>query len=222
MKIDRRKNYYLMLDTETANTLDDPLVYDIGLAVVDKTGKVYECYSFVIYEIFCKCKGLMQTAYYSDKLENYKDDIANGLRKIVTFATARSVVYRLCNKYNIKAIIAHNTRFDLNALNTTQRYITASKKRYFLPYGVALYDTLRMARDTFGKEKMYCNWCIKNNYVTKYGKPRFTAEIIYRYISGKDDFIESHTGLEDVFIEKEIFSACMRKHKKMNKLAFGK
>ena len=127
-----------------------------------------------------------------------------------------------CNKYNIKAIIAHNTRFDLNALNTTQRYITASKKRYFLPYGVALYDTLRMARDTFGKEKMYCNWCIKNNYVTKYGKPRFTAEIIYRYISGKDDFVESHTGLEDVFIEKEIFSACMRKHKKMNKLAFGK
>ena len=222
MKIDRRKNYYLMLDTETANTLDDPLVYDIGLAVVDKTGKVYECYSFVIYEIFCKCKDLMQTAYYSDKLENYKDDIANGLRKIVTFATARSVVHRLCNKYNIKVIIAHNTRFDLNALNTTQRYITASKKRYFLPYGVALYDTLRMARDTFGKEKMYCNWCIKNNYVTKYGKPRFTAEIIYRYISGKDDFVESHTGLEDVFIEKEIFSACMRKHKKMNKLAFGK
>ena len=40
MKIDRRKNYYLMLDTETANTLDDPLVYDIGLAVVDKAGKV--------------------------------------------------------------------------------------------------------------------------------------------------------------------------------------
>lgn len=222
MKIDRRKNYYLMLDTETANTLDDPLVYDIGLAVVDKAGKVYECYSFIIYEIFCQCKDLMQTAYYSDKLENYEDDIANGLRKIVTFATARSVVYRLCNKYNIKAIIAHNTRFDLNALNTTQRYITASEKRYFLPYGIALYDTLRMARDTFGKEKMYCNWCIRNNYVTRYGKPRFTAEILYRYISGKDDFIESHTGLEDVFIEKEIFSACMRKHKKMNKLAFGK
>ena len=91
MKIDRRKNYYLMLDTETANTLDDPLVYDIGLAVVDKTGKIYECYSFIIYEIFCQCKDLMQTAYYSDKLENYEDDIANGLRKIVTFATARSV-----------------------------------------------------------------------------------------------------------------------------------
>ena len=120
-----------MLDTETANTLDDPLVYDIGLAVVDKTGKVYECYSFVIYEIFCKCKDLMQTAYYSDKLENYKDDIANGLRKIVTFATARSVVYRLCNKYNIKAIIAHNTRFDLNALNTTQRYYRFKKKVFF-------------------------------------------------------------------------------------------
>jgi hypothetical protein len=40
MKIDRRKNYYLIVDTETANTngdnMQDPLVYDIGGAIVDK------------------------------------------------------------------------------------------------------------------------------------------------------------------------------------------
>ena len=26
---------YLVLDTETANSLDDPIVYDIGFAVID-------------------------------------------------------------------------------------------------------------------------------------------------------------------------------------------
>ena len=29
------KNYYIVLDTETANGLDDPLTYDIGFAVID-------------------------------------------------------------------------------------------------------------------------------------------------------------------------------------------
>ena len=33
-------------------------------------------------------------------------------------------------------------------------------------------------------------------------------------------FIESHTGLEDVLIEKEIFVRCMRQHKKMKKSIF--
>ena len=49
-EIDKRKNYYLTIDTETANSLDDPLVYDIGGAIHDKKGRVYETFSFVIYE----------------------------------------------------------------------------------------------------------------------------------------------------------------------------
>jgi hypothetical protein len=36
-----------------------------------------------------------------------------------------------------------------------------------------------------------------------------TAEILYRYLSGDNDFEEQHTGLADVMIEKEIFKACM-------------
>ena len=41
-KIDRRRNYYMVYDTETANGLDDPIMYDCGGAIVDKNGKVYE------------------------------------------------------------------------------------------------------------------------------------------------------------------------------------
>ena len=40
---------------------------------------------------------------------------------------------------------------------------------------------------------------------------KLTAEILYRYISGKQDFVEAHTGLEDVQIEKEIFAECWRR-----------
>ena len=40
-------------------------------------------------------------------------------------------------------------------------------------------------------------------------RPRFTAEVLWRYISKNNDFVESHTGLKDVEIEKEIFTKCL-------------
>ena len=38
---------------------------------------------------------------------------------------------------------------------------------------------------------------------------RFTAEIIHRYLTGNLDFVEEHTGLEDVLIEKDILAYCL-------------
>ena len=52
---------YLVLDTETANSLDDPIVYDIGFAVIDATGHVYESHSYVIADFFLD-KELMASA----------------------------------------------------------------------------------------------------------------------------------------------------------------
>lgn len=218
--MDKRKSYYLTIDTETCNDLDCPLVYDIGGCVHDKKGNVEEAFSFVIYETFVGMSDVMTSAYYADKIENYEDDLHNGMRKMVSYLTAKMYIKELCEKYNIKAIIAHNMRFDYLATATTQRYLTKSKYRYFLPYGIPLWDTMKMAQDTICQEWGYKVWCEENGYLTKNGKVRKTAEILYRYISGMNDFVESHTGLEDVMIEKEIFSACMAKHKKMTKNAF--
>ncbi len=220
-KIDNRKNYYVVLDTETTNGFDDPLVYDSGFAVVDKTGKVYENYSFVNREVFCEMKDLMQSAYYAEKIPQYWEQIKNHTRKITNLYMIRKTLHEVCKKYNVKAIMAHNARFDYNALTTTQRYLTKSKYRWFFPYGVEIWDTLKMAQDTICKQKSYKNWCYKNGYVTKGNRPQATAEILYRYITGDYNFKESHTGLEDVMIEKEIFAHCMRQHKPMRKKCFS-
>lgn len=214
---DKRKSYYLTIDTETANTLDDPLMYDIGGAIHDRFGNVEETFSFIIYDIFCADRALFDTAYYAEKRPMYEAQIAAGQRKIVSIYTARRHVAELCKKYNVKAIIAHNARFDYKSTNYTIRYITKSKTRYFLPYGVPVWDTLKMAQDTICKQATYIRWCEHNGYVQKNGKVRATAEILYRYITLKEDFIEDHTGLEDVLIEKEIFAKCMAQHKKMRK-----
>lgn len=215
--IDRRRAYYLVFDTETANSLEDPMMYDIGGAIVDKTGAVYEAFSFIIYDVFCADRRLFDTAYYAEKRPMYEEQIKSGQRRIVSIYTARSYFTELCKKYNVRAMCAHNARFDYNSTNKTIRYVTKSKSRYFLPYGIPLWDTLKMAQDTICKQPTYIRWCERNGYVQKNGKPRATAEILYRYITLDNDFIESHTGLEDVLIEKEILVRCFRQHKKMRK-----
>lgn len=227
--MDKRKKYYMVLDTETCNSLmvngkldfSCSLVYDLGYQIIDKKSNVYIQRSFIVNDIFYDEK-LMNSAYYADKLPKYHKDIEDGKRIVKNWYDIRKTLLEDCKEYNVAAIVAHNTPFDCNAVNVTTRWVTKSKYRYFFPYGIPLYDTLKMARDTFGKEKSYTNFCIRNKYTTMQGLPRHTAEILYKYISGDYGFIESHTGLEDVIIESEIFIACLRKHKKMRKNAFNR
>ena len=199
---------YLMIDTETTNSIDDPICYDIGFAVIDAEGNVYEQHSYVVADVFLDDE-LMNSAFFADKIPQYWEDIKNGTRKLRRFKTIRSIVYDVCRQHNIKYAVAHNARFDNKSLNYTQRFLTCSKYRYFLPYGVEFWDTLKMARKIF-KGEDYDTFCYENEYLTKRGCKRYTAEILYRFLTGDNDFIESHTGLEDVMIEKEIFVYCMK------------
>lgn len=214
------KHYYLVIDTETANGMDDPLTYDIGFAIIDRSGTIYETYSFVVRDIFYDMSDVMQSAYYNKKIPRYIIDIENGSRTVLDFMQIWWCIRQLCHQYPIKAIIAHNARFDVRALNTTVRYLTKSKYRFFFPYKIEIWDTLRMARQIIGTQKRYKKFCEKNGYICKNGRVRLTAEILYRYITNDINFVESHTGLEDVLIEKEIFVKCIRAKKKMEKRAF--
>ena len=231
-RIDRRINYLIGFDTETCNGLmvDDKLdlsqslVYDIGWAVCDKKGKIYKTESFVIAEIFCGMKDVMKSAYYSEKIPQYWEDIKSGKRKLVSFWTMKKAFMKDVKDFKVKNIFAHNAGFDVRALNNTIRYITKSKYRWFLPFRLEVWDTLKMAHQTIGQQKSYIRYCIKNDYMTKHKKPRprLTAEILFRYLSGNESFIESHTGLEDVLIESQILAHCLRQHKKVEKRLFVK
>lgn len=226
--MDRRKTYLVVLDTETCNgrtidnkpDLSDSLVYDLGFAVIDKKGEVYEAKSFVIRDIFYGMKEVMESAYYKEKIPSYRKDIfENKTRKLISFYKARKNLLDIMDNYNTSIVVAHNARFDINALNKTERYLTKSKYRFFLPYNIEIWDTLAMARQTIGKQKSYKAYCESNGYMTKHAVPqvRLTAEILYRYLTGNENFEESHTGLEDVLIEKEILIHCLKQHKPMNK-----
>lgn len=199
---------YIMLDTETTNDIDCPLVYDLGFCVLDDDFKVRASYSFVNADIFCDDE-LMASAFYSDKIAQYWEDIRNGERVLKSFRSIERIFHRVCRDWRVNTFIAHNARFDYRALQNTKRYITTSKYRFFFPFRSKFVDTLKMSREVFKNDEDYRLFCVQNDYITKYYKNRYTAEIIYRYLSGNNEFIESHTGLQDCLIEKDIFKHCM-------------
>ena len=230
-KIDKRKTYGIMLDTETANTIVEEdgkinllyaLPYDIGFAIIDTKGNIYEKHSYVNEDIFCDEYTLMKSAYYADKIPQYIRELAHQERILKTTYEIRQIIFDLCKKYDCQFVCCHNARFDYRALNNIQRWTTKSKYRYFLPYGIEIWDTLKMATDVVAKMPTYIKFCEENGFMTKHKTPRpqLTAEVLYRFITNNVDFIESHTGLEDVEIETEIFKYCMRQHKPMRKKLF--
>ena len=229
--IDKRKSYYVVLDTETCPidkdfegvSASNMFVYDVGFAVCDKKGNIYEEYSFVNRDIFFGEKSLMKSAYYADKLPQYYKDIKSGKRKIASLYEIRNTLFKVMKKYNTKIVIAYNARFDDTALNTTQRWETKSKYRWFLPYGTIVWDSMKMVQDVVAKTPTYVRFCNENGFLTKHKTPRpqIKAETVYRYITQDTNFIESHTGLEDVKIETAIFAYCIAKHKKMRKALYA-
>lgn len=200
----------IVLDTETANDLECPIVYDIGFAVIDEnTADVVETHSYLNADIFLD-REFMTSAYYAEKIPNYWADVENGTRLLRKWSTIKRILEQTCRKYGVTDIYAHNAIFDYRSCTGTQRYLTCSKYRYFFPYNVNICDTLRYARDVFKNDEKYTAFCEEHNFLTKKAKPQFTAEVIYRYLTGNPEFTEAHTGLEDVLIEKDIFSHCRK------------
>lgn len=212
MKIDER---IIVVDVETTNSIDDPLCYDVGFAVINPKGEILESHSYVVADIFLDNE-LMESAYFKDKMPQYWEDIKNGKRILRRFKTIKSIFADVVKQYGVKIVVAHNARFDNRALNLTQRFLTSSKYRYFFPFGIEIWDSLKMSREVLKNNVKYDNFCYDNNFITKRGVKRYTAEILYRFLTDDLDFEESHTGLEDVEIEKEIFAFCLAEKPEIN------
>lgn len=194
----------LMIDTETTNDIDSPLVYDVGYQIFSLDEGVLCERSFVNSDIFL-CKELMASAYFANKIPAYWDDIRQGKRTMRKWQTIKCILHTDCAKYGVKIACAHNSAFDNRSMNTTQRYETSSRYRYFLPYGIEWWDTLKMSRAILKENESYTSFCWEHEYLTKNMRIRYTAEIIYQWLTNNTDFVECHTGLEDVKIEREIF-----------------
>ena len=211
------KKLFMVLDVETANSTEDALVYDIGFAVCDKRGNIYEAKSFIVSDIFFQEPDLMNTAYYHEKVPQYLEGIRQGQFEVRNFYQVRQIIKATIEKYHITSVCAYNANFDYTALNTTQRWLTKSKYRFFLPYGVEVLCIWHMACQTICMQKSYARFCIAEGLMSASGNIKTSAEAVYAYMTDNAEFDEKHTGLQDVLIEVQIMAHCFRQHKKMNK-----
>ena len=212
----RKKEMYLVIDTETCNTVEQPLPYDIGYAICDKMGNIEIERSFVVAETFLDMKDTMKSAYFAEKIPQYWEDIKNGTREIKSIYKIRKQVAEDMKTYGVKKVGAYNMGFDKRALNNVMRYTTKSFCRWFFPFGTEFFCIWHLATQTLLQQKTFFKMAEKNDWFSEKGNLLTNAEVTYNYIKKMSDFKENHTGLEDVRIEIEIMAHCFRQHKKMN------
>ena len=199
---------YIVFDTETTNGFDNPFLYDLGWAILNEDFEVIEARSFVNADIFLD-KEMMANAYFADKIPQYWRDIKSGKRELKTFYNILKAFREDVKNYEVEWVIAHNARFDYKSCSDTQRWLTKSKYRRFFPYGVKVACSLDMATQVLSQNEDYISFCRENDFMRSKNYPRLTAEILYRYLTNDVNFEESHTGLEDVMIEKVIAKYCL-------------
>lgn len=209
MKIDKRHRYFIVIDTETCGGFGCPLTYDIGYCVIDGNGSIYEKRSFVIDDIFFGEADLMKSAYYAKKIPLYHEAIAKAETLREFFNNVHRQLAQDIEDYSVIGIIAHNANFDVRALNSTKNWLFGDNN--FFDFGVAVLDSLRMAKAVFGEMPTYEKFCRKNCLLTRTGRMSYTAENIYRYIIKDTDFDEAHMAVSDAEIETQIFVKCRKR-----------
>lgn len=213
----RKKEMYLVIDTETCNTLEQPLVYDIGYAIADRNGNVVLERSFLVAEIFLDKKDIMSSAYYAEKIPMYWEDVKKGTRVIKSLFNIRKQLFADMKEYNVKKVGAYNMGFDKKALNTTIRYCSKSLIRWFFPFGVEYFCIWNMACQVIMDTRKYIKFAIQNGLVSEKGNIQTSAESCFKFLTDDVNFIESHTGLEDVKIEVQIMAKCLKTHKRLDR-----
>lgn len=211
MILNLNNRFILLLDVETANDTTDALVYDVSGMLIDLYGNTYEQFAFVIRDIFCDERELVKVAYYGSKIPEYIADIQAGKKIMVDFLQARNYILRLMKQYNCNTVAAYNCSFDRRALNTTLRFLTKSKYRWFFPYNTEFICIWNMACNSICQTSEYKTFAETNRYFSNRGKNyRATAETVYAFLTNNSQFQEEHKGLEDVKIEKEILTECIK------------
>lgn len=208
---------YIVLDTEAAPLFKtdkvearNMRVYDLGYVIVEN-GSIVARRNYAIADTF-KREGVMRSAYYAAKLPTYYTMMERGDLPMVSLKDARRLFAADCKEFNVKTVWAWNCRFDYETLNATIEEASNGFVSYFMPFGIKVRDIATLAGETLCATKKYVKWCRATGNLTAKGNPRTTAEAVYRYVTGDDDFKESHTALDDACIEAHVLGTLLKRH----------
>lgn len=192
IKIDRRKNYYLIFDTETAGEQKDngdlvKHIYDIGYCIATKSEIVLKR-NFLVKEIFTDIDE-MKKAYYYEKMPLYLNMLDKSEITIKPFAEIVKILQKDLATYNVKFACAYNIGFDLSAFLETTELIHPKKfkmlfaqtksgkwrpnteeffNRYIAKRPLEILDIWTMACQTLCSQKTYQTFYLEETPRRKY------------------------------------------------------
>ena len=242
MKIDRRKKYYMILDTETTadclpeeNTGKNVMVkyiYNLGYTIASKNEIIIKR-DYLVKEIW-EDDILMNNAYFKSKCPEYQALLHLGRIEIKPLADIVKILQEDIQATGVSTFGAYNVSFDLDALMQTVNFIypdtfkmiyrqtnsgkyapdtTKFCQKYIFRKNLEIIDIWTMACQTLCNQKTFQTYYLEE---TARGNIKSNAEIVYNYIEDLGGhFKEDHTALSDSIIETAILQRILKLHKKL-------
>ncbi len=197
-----------IIDTETTK---NNMVYDLGVAILNtSTGEIVDTMNAVVSETFGDVAA-MRTAYYASKIPQYLAAIDAGELEILAFSDCFKRFGELLAAHGVRSVWAYNMAFDFKALNRTISELSNGFVGCFFPDDVKCYDLMSSAINLVGNTRRYQSWALEHGYVTPAGRAKATAEIMFRFVTDDNTFIEDHTALSDAMVEADILAHLVAK-----------
>jgi len=197
---------FAIIDTETlggASQAHCPTYHCAGIAFT-KRAEISRINIVVIGNL------LLDSAFYGKFKKDYYRDLLRDPATVICYneAEASEIFSAWLAENDVSCACAHNSGFDFNKTFVAECID-----------GLEFIDTWLAFYDTIGQYAKYNKFCAENGFVTAKGNIQMSAEVCYRFISGKVDFVEEHTALADCEIEMEILRAIWDTHRKFTRNA---
>lgn len=201
-----RKNYFLIVDTETTQPLGDqkPMVADFGALVCDRKGRIHASCGVLVAGIYDQPDKfpLFYTSNPDDALwgrptldkryTRYNEMLENGERMLSSVAAINRWLARAAAKFD-PVLTAYNLAFDVDKMRNTGIDYGMFSRSFCLWHAAAdrfaftpAYKRFVFDHKCFGAVTPLGNWA----YQTK-------AEVMARFLLGAHLPDEPHTALED-------------------------
>lgn len=188
----------MIFDTETTS-LDKPFCYNVGYQIVStETREILVARDYVVEQVWHNLP-LFQSAYYADKRPIYVARMRAHKVVMDKFGYICRQMNRDIKQYEVSHAYAYNSSFDDKVFTFNCDWYKCSN-----PFDTVQIHDIRGYAHKFIVNEDYLAYCEEHELFTETGNYSTTAEAVYRYISGEDDFNEEHTALHDSEIETDI------------------
>lgn len=188
--------------------------YNIGYLVGDNKGNIYQENSIAlpqtIWENLANCRQAREMTHRN--VEEILADFGAGDERKYNYTSITDFIEIFqndLNRFKIKEIWAYNCSFDKSAISKLFGNVPMPEVEWCDIWSAVTYSRCMTQK--------YVNWCIEHGFVTEKGNIKTSAEVVYAYMTKNPTFCEQHTGLEDCYIEYELFRWAKSSKQKMVK-----